>query len=583
MIGGMIRRELLAGCEEDYVQTAPDGVAIWVISGDVTVKLCQVVLSARFEPPEEVTGEIDVTFCAAKSMDLLTTGPKTCVVSKARKDAGENYRMTPGNWVGRVTMTDLASNTQYYYMVTRTRACGSVTTTMATYETHSTAVANFLTLPMPMDDSSCAPVNFLHMSCANEAPYPVGPALRDAAAGAHFVVFNGDTVYADGNEFWNNFDYAATFAELAPNGTKANLDFFRSMYDAQRFTGITGDEWVPALQMTSVYAVWDDHEVIDNYSGQNDTSKCVRANEFDGSVTDYSHLCPIAFQAFFEMTPVTPDIQPAVPGVDPLTRLFRNTRVGKDAEMWILDLRQYRDANGDNFADGLGSFLPPSLASSVFAVTPAPGFDYWTAVYTAINATSLLGFFPESAWQLVVAGQGLPPDTPYTLDDEFRAKPRDLLGQAQKDWLKSTLLESDAKFKFIVSEFMITEWYVGVYDRWEGYWQDRKEILDFIQVNGIEGVVFLTGDVHASFINNLNPTGIPVWEVTTGPTGGQTFQEGITPALIAGGLDWDTFYLLVNQWIAPPPFGDPNSNNGLSFFEAGTPNYNTVEIKGKAS
>lgn len=77
--------------------------------------------------------------------------------------------------------------------------------------------------------------------------------------------------------------------------------------------------------------------------------------------------------------------------------------------------------------------------------------------------------------------------------------------------------------------------------------------------------------------------GIPVWEVTTGPTGGQTFQEGITPALIAGGLDWDTFYLLVNQWIAPPPFGDPNSNNGLSFFEAGTPNYNTVEIKGKAS
>ncbi len=54
---------------------------------------------------------------------------------------------------------------------------------------------------------------------------------------------------------------------------------------------------------------------------------------------------------------------------------------------------------------------------------------------------------------------------------------------------------------------MITEWYVFIYDRWEGYWQDRKEILDFIQDNNIEGVVFLTGDVHASFINNLNPEG----------------------------------------------------------------------------
>ena len=45
-------------------------------------------------------------------------------------------------------------------------------------------------------------------------------------------------------------------------------------------------------------------------------------------------------------------------------------------------------------------------------------------------------------------------------------------------------------------------WFGGV-DRWEGYALERTEVLKFIEDNAIRNVVFVSADVHTTFINNL--------------------------------------------------------------------------------
>jgi hypothetical protein len=75
-----------------------------------------------------------------------------------------------------------------------------------------------------------------------------------------------------------------------------------------------------------------------------------------------------------------------------------------------------------------------------------------------------------------------------------------MLGPTQKRWLKNALLYSPAKFKLVMNQVPILQFYALPYDRWEGYAAERAEILEFIRDHRIEGVVFLTADLHANII-----------------------------------------------------------------------------------
>src|SRR5688572_21451065 len=80
-------------------------------------------------------------------------------------------------------------------------------------------------------------------------------------------------------------------------------------------------------------------------------------------------------------------------------------------------------------------------------------------------------------------------------------QPRDFLGRAQMDWLKNGLAESTAAWKILPSELMampakVTGGSYFTYDQWQGYPQEREELLAHIQTGGIKDVVFLTGDIH---------------------------------------------------------------------------------------
>lgn len=67
-------------------------------------------------------------------------------------------------------------------------------------------------------------------------------------------------------------------------------------------------------------------------------------------------------------------------------------------------------------------------------------------------------------------------------------------------------------------------WYANPNDRWEGYWQERKEILDFLESEKIINVV------SACIYARLNPCCSPaIHEVITGPIGQNTFYNAVGP------------------------------------------------------
>lgn len=126
-----------------------------------------------------------------------------------------------------------------------------------------------------------------------------------------FALLLGDTIYGDD---------VCPSPPNAPGSefAAATLDQFRAKHRYQRGS-VALQRFLAAVP---VYAIWDDHEVRNNFSGPHDP------------------LTPVGRQAFLEYWPV------ATPSEDP-ARLYRKFRRGADAEFFLLDTRQYRDRNAD--------------------------------------------------------------------------------------------------------------------------------------------------------------------------------------------------------------------------------------------
>jgi alkaline phosphatase D len=80
-------------------------------------------------------------------------------------------------------------------------------------------------------------------------------------------------------------------------------------------------------------------------------------------------------------------------------------------------------------------------------------------------------------------------------------QPRDFLGRTQMNWVKSQLSASKARWKVMANEVTIMPTRVlgGAFfgfDSWDGYPQEREELLAHIRNQQIKDVVFVTGDIH---------------------------------------------------------------------------------------
>jgi len=193
-------------------------------------------------------------------------------------------------------------------------------------------------------------------------PRAVGYRIFEAMARQRpdLFLFVGDTIYADhlcrGPEVEPGADFVAS-----------TLAGFRAKYRYHR----EDPAFKNLLSRTSVSAIWDDHEVRNDFSGP------------------YEPLMPIGRQAFFDYWPIL-----APPG-EP-TQLYRKLRWGRLLEVFILDTRQYRSANSQLDGPGktmLGRDQRRWLIDGVSASTAV-----WKVIVTSVSLSVSTGRTHRDSW-----------------------------------------------------------------------------------------------------------------------------------------------------------------------------------------
>jgi alkaline phosphatase D len=152
--------------------------------------------------------------------------------------------------------------------------------------------------------------------------FPIMETIR--RLGPDVFVGLGDMIYAD-NACEERGRYGN--AQLGGQGIAIDLAGFWAHWRYNR----TDREAQRLLLGASYVGVWDDHEVVNDFGPLTDAPT---APPYTGA-----HLLPLGLEAFLDYTPVS--------SADEQTpkRLYRALRWGAHLELFVLDTRQYRDAN----------------------------------------------------------------------------------------------------------------------------------------------------------------------------------------------------------------------------------------------
>ncbi|MFB8037125.1 alkaline phosphatase D family protein [Streptomyces sp. NPDC056004] len=222
-----------------------------------------------------------------------------------------------------------------------------------------------------------------------------------------------------------------------------------------------------------VIAIWDDHEFA------NDTWSGGAENHTPGTEGAWADRVAGAKQAYFEWMPVRASTEGTV---------YRRLRFGNLADLHLLDLRSFRSQQA-----GIGS---------------------------------------------------------GAVDDPERS----ITGRAQLDWLKSGLAGSDAVWKLVGTSVMISPVAFGSVpahllaplaellglpkeglavnvDQWDGYTDDRKELITHLRDRSITNTVFLTGDIHMAWAND-----VPV-KAATYPLSDSAATEFVVTSVTSDNID----------------------------------------------
>jgi alkaline phosphatase D len=442
----------LAACKSSGDLTYKHGVA----AGDVTST--SAVLWTRAEgvggPPEVIRRE-ERTF--TRWRDVLVTAD---VSSNQSFQSGvlSFEGMTSGDedFTVQVEATGLTPDTRYYY---RFRAGGAVS-----------EVGTFVTAP---SDATSNPLRFIFSGDSDGTHDRHGdPVYGDfgvldtaAAEDPAFFLYLGDTIYAD----------HGGIRDETPRARGAKYRQNRE-YDALR----------NLLQQTSVVAMWDDHEIYDDFSGDFVQSW---GDDPRGTFRSYFPLDLPEQLSFFDA-------------------MHRSLRWGKDVELIVLDTRSARDLS----------------AARQCSKDPLPAGALPDAPDTLRGVRSI-------AELPVVLPEGC---------DRVLLEPRTMLGEQQKEFLFDRLQNSDATWKIVATSVPMQALLFAPYDRWEGYPAERREVLEFIRDNGIKNVVFLSTDLHANIFGpvRIDPfveTAPLAYEAIAGPIAAETLEEDIVNVLGEGG------------------------------------------------
>jgi alkaline phosphatase D len=202
------------------------------------------------------------------------------------------------------------------------------------------------------------------------------------------------------------------------------------------------------LASTSYVGVWDDHEVVNDFGPLSDTRSTP-------PYTPGVHLLPIGLEAFLDYTPI------AVAANTP-KRLYRSLRWGKHLELFVLDTRQYREANAaTDSADRPKTML---------------GREQLTWLKEGLAAS-------DATWKVIVSS------VPMSIPTGFPPT------GGRDGWAN--------------------------FDQTTGFEQELLDILGFMESEGIVNSVWITTDVHFAEAFRYRPfaanPGFAVHELATGP------------------------------------------------------------------
>lgn len=251
------------------------------------------------------------------------------------------------DWTAKTLLTGLRPATRYGY---RVRAAGAE------------VAGEFVTAP---PDDAPAPVRFVWSGDLGGGgvcrPRDGAHPIFDAMAGRRpdFFLFVGDTIYADHRCRGPGVARGADFRATTLGGFRAKHRYYRGDPAMARF-----------LRRASVSAIWDDHDV---------------RNDFDAS----DPLMPAGRQAFLDYWPILPPI------AEP-TRLYRALRWGRLLEVFVLDTRQYRSANRE--LDGPAKTMLGEAQRRWLIEQVSASSAVWKVVVSSVSLSVPTGRTHRDSW-----------------------------------------------------------------------------------------------------------------------------------------------------------------------------------------
>jgi alkaline phosphatase D len=311
----------------------------------------------------------------------------------------------------------------------------------------SSRVGTFKTLPPPDSDQ---PLKIGYYSCSSyEAGYFTALAGLAAEKDLDLVLCLGDYIY-------EHHYYDGPAGRRDRTGKNHDGDVQSLTEYRQKYRFYQSDSHLQDMHAAHGFmSLWDDHEVEDNYAGDepdsNQTNPKLENSGYPRRVP-FARRRANAYKAFFEAMPRLPHKG------DP-DRIYGSVRLGKMAELYLTDERRYRD--------------PQPCADVLITPCPAdllPGRTFLGArqkrwLKSAVPAGG-------ARWNLL---------TSETMMMALDASPGNHVNQ----------------------------------DQWDGYSAEREEILSHFHATEVKNLVVLSGDLHTFVAGNLTTTG----EATGTPVG----------------------------------------------------------------
>lgn len=467
-----------------------------------------ILLWTRAVPEDGAADSLDLIVQLARSPSfdgLVLEQPVTAV-------ADSDYTV-------RVLVEDLQPDTVYYYRFIA--GDGSASRTGRT-----------LTAPLPDADRA---VSFAFVSCQS---YHVGffgtyrrllndEQERNEDQRIDFVLHLGDYIYEnlfslpgeprhyrDGSE-----RVLPVFSSGGVPGTRntvaaATLDDYRELYR----TYLSDPDLQAARARYPFVCIWDDHEIADDYWQSYATGRSMPRRRVEackawfeyvpallsdsGSVGEVENEArDFEYAEVEQEAPITP-FDDNFLSLEPNNRLaadamtvYRSVRFGRYVELLLTDLRSYRSPHA-SLAQPMdflaGQTGPPEVAF--------PDFGDEVLAILAAGRT----------W-----ADGNPPDTIDVNGTEIANPRRDAppvttLGARQKAWFKNCLGRSDAVWKVWGNSVpairlgldlsriddRLRDTLLWANTTWDGYPNERNEMMAYLEDTGITNVVSLSGDRH---------------------------------------------------------------------------------------